>query len=72
MKTLEDITHPDQELKLVSGYEFCDHYEVWRVNFTLVKILTAAREPLIKDVKDPWTLGLGSTGVMGGGQTKLN
>lgn len=50
-------SHPDQELKLVSGYEFCDHYEVWRVNFTLVKILTAALGAADKRCKGPMDSG---------------
>lgn len=63
-------SYPDQELKLVSEYEFQDQCKVWRVNFTLVKILRAAREPLITDVRNPWTLRLGPTGVMDGARRR--
>jgi len=43
----------DRELKLVGEYGLCNKREVWRVNFTLAKIRSVARNLLTLEEKDP-------------------
>merc|ERR1712082_106726 len=43
----------DQELKLIGEYGLRNKREVWRVNYSLAKIRSAARELLTLEEKDP-------------------
>ena len=43
----------DQELKLIGQFGLRNKHEVWRVRYTLAKILKAARELLTLEEKDP-------------------
>merc|ERR1711915_145719 len=43
----------DQELKLIGEYGLRNKREVWRINYSLAKIRSAARELLTLEEKDP-------------------
>lgn len=58
-------SHPNQELKLVCDYGLQNQREVWRVKFTLAKILPAVGKLLILDADNPWVLWVGPTEGLG-------